>query len=136
MEDEKFMNEPIEIRCLESNNPNDPKAVQISIHCGGITGPMKKDKDGNWKPGVPSPGGKTATYVFERGRKYVVPRFVYEALAHSKQTTTRQMPHPTQPMEMLQTQHHTHSYNFECLRDSNPSPKAQAWRERVLSDPA
>ena len=136
LQDEKFMNERLEIRCLETNDPSAQPTVQITVMTGGITGPMKRDKEGHLKPGVPGPGGQKKTYIFERGRKYIVPRFVYEALAHSKQTETRQRPHPTMPMEMLQTQHHTFSYQFECLRDSNPSPKAIAWREKMLSDPA
>lgn len=131
-EDEKFMNEPMEIRCLETSDPNAPKAVEIAVQTGGITGPMGP----NGEPGVPSRGGKLLQYVFERGKKYTVPRFVYEALAHSKVTTLKQSPHPHNPMEILQTLHHTFFYQFECLRDSNTSAKATAWREKVLADPA
>mgnify|MGYP001569343071 CR=1 FL=1 len=136
IEDEKFMNEPMEIRCLETSDPNAPKAVEIAVQTGGITGPMTKDAHGNLIPGVPSRGGKLMQFVFERGKKYTVPRFVYEALAHSKVTTLKQSPHPHNPMEILQTQHHTFFYQFECLRDSNTSAKATAWREKVLADPA
>lgn len=136
VQDEKFMNELVEIRCLETSDPNAPKAVEITVQTGGITGPMRKDENGNMIPGVPGPGGKKHTYVFQRGLKYTVPRFVYEALAHAKMTTLKQTPHPTQPMEMLQTQTNNFFYQFEMLRDSNTSPKAQAWREKVLSDPA
>lgn len=132
IEDEKFMHETMEIRCLETSDPNAPKAVEIAVQTGGITGPMGP----NGEPGVPSRGGQLHQYVFERGRKYTVPRFIFEALAHAKLTTLRQTPHPTQPMEILQTQHHTFFYQFECLRDSNQSAKATAWRERVLADPA
>lgn len=136
LRDEKFMTELVEIQCLETSDQNAPKAVEITVQTGGVTGPMRKDADGNWRPGVPGPGGKKHTYVFQRGKKYTVPRFVYEALAHAKITTLKQIPHPTNPMEMLQTNHNTFFYQFEMLRDPNPSPKAQAWREKVLSDPA
>jgi hypothetical protein len=132
----KFMHEMVEIRCLETSDPNAPKAVEISVTTGGITGPMRKDADGNWLPGVPGRGGKRHTYVFERGRKYTVPRFVFEVLAHAKMTTLKQIPHPTNPMEMLQTNHNNFFYQFEMLRDSNQTPAAQAWREKVLADPA
>ena len=135
-QDAKFMHELVEIRCLETSDPNAPKAVELTVQTGGITGPMKKDEYGNLQPGVAGPGGKRHRYVFERGVKYTVPRFVFEALAHSKVTTLKQIPHPTNPMEMLQTQHNNFFYQFEMLRDSNPSPKAQAWKEKVLSDPA
>jgi len=136
LEDEKFMNEPMEIRCLETSDPNAPKAVEIAVQTGGITGPMTKDNYGNMIPGVPSRGGKLVQYIFERGKKYTIPRFVFEALAHSKVTTLKQTPHPRDPMTILQTQHHTFFYQFECLRDSNQSTKATAWREKVLADPA
>lgn len=136
VQDEKFMNEMVEIRCLETSDENAPKAVEITVQTGGITGPMRRDEDGNLRPGVPGPGGRKHTYVFQRGKKYTVPRFVYEALAHSKVTTLRQVPHPTNPVEMMEQNHHNFFYQFEMLRDSNSSPKAQAWREKVLSDPA
>ncbi|MDA8260584.1 MAG: hypothetical protein M0Z99_33955 [Betaproteobacteria bacterium] len=136
VEDTKFMNEPVEIRCLETSDPNAPKAVELTVQTGGITGPMTKDENGNWKPGVAGPGGKRHRYVFQRGKKYTVPRFVFEALAHAKMTTLKQIPHPSDPMQMLQTNTHNFFYQFEMLRDSNSSPKAQAWREKVLQDPA
>ena len=136
IEDEKFMNELMEIRCLETSDHNAPKAVEITVQTGGITGPMTRDEHGNLRPGMPGPGGKKVTYVFERGKKYTVPRFAFEALAHSKVTTLKQIPHPTNPNEMLQTNHNSFFYQFEVLRDSNNSPKAEAWREKVLLDPA
>lgn len=135
-EDEKFLHELIEIRCLATSDVNAPKAVEITVHTGGITGPMTKDKDGNLQPGVAGRGGKKVTYVFQRDKKYTVPRFIFEALAHAKQTTLSQVPHPTNPNEILQTQRNTFFYQFELLRDSNTSPKAVAWREKVLNDPA
>ncbi len=135
-QDAKFMHEPVEIRILETSDSSAPKAVEITVHTGGITGPMKRDEHGNLQPGVAGPGGKKHTYVFQRGVKYTVPRFIFEALAHAKMTTLKQVPHPTNPMEMLQTNHHNFFYQFEMLRDSNTSPKAVAWREKVLSDPA
>ncbi|CAB4145029.1 hypothetical protein UFOVP891_46 [uncultured Caudovirales phage] len=136
VEDEKFLNEPIQIRCKANGNPNAPKAVELSVHTGGVTGPMGDPTPDypSGKPGVAGSGGKKVNFVFAYDRTYTVPRFVFEALAHSKMTTLRQMPHPTQPMTMLQKQVHEFYYNFECVND--PNPKGQAWREKVLRDAA
>lgn len=135
-EDEKFMNETIEIRCKASGDPNAPKAVEISVYTGGITGPMgaptPEFPDG--VPGKAGRGGKLVTYVFSMDKKYTVPRFIFEALAHAKMTTLKQTPHPTIPIQMVQQNINSFSYNFDCVND--PNPKGQAWREKVLQDAA
>ena len=135
-EDEKFLNEPIEIVCKASGDPFAPKAVEITVETGGITGPMgpPTPESPHGTPGIAGRGGKRVSYVFAYDRKYTVPRFVFEALAHAKMTSLRQSPHSTKPMEMIQRNVHTYSYNFECVRDANP--KGQAWREKVLRDAA
>ena len=86
----------------------------------------------NGTPGIAGRGGKKVSYVFAYDQKYRVPRFVFEALANAKTTSLRQIPHPTNPMERLQTQVHTFSYNFECVNDP-AGARGQAWREYVLS---
>jgi hypothetical protein len=135
-EDEAFMNEMIEIVCKASGDPNAPKAVEISVQSGGITGPMGKPtaEHPSGTPGIAGRGGKLTRFVFSMDKKYTVPRFVFEALAHAKTTTLRQAPHPTIPMQMTQRNVHSYSYNFEVTRD--PNPRGQAWREKVLADPA
>ncbi len=136
-EDEAFMHEGLTIRIMEDNDANSSKAVEISVQTGGITGPMgpKTHEFPEGTPGVGGRGGKLYKYVFERGRTYQnIPRFIFEALAHAKMSTMRQVPHPTRPMEMMSTTSHRYSYNFECMHD--PNPKGQAWRERVLRDHA
>jgi len=135
-EDEAFMNEMIDIVCKASGDPNAPKAVEISIQSGGITGKMGKPtaEYPSGVPGVAGRGGKLTRFVFALDKKYTVPRFVFEALAHAKMTSLRQAPHPTIPMMMTQRSVHSYSYAFECTRD--PNPKGQAWREKVLADPA
>jgi hypothetical protein len=134
--DEAFLNEQIEIRCEANGDKNAPKAVELTINTGGVTGPMgaptTEYPDG--VPGRAGSGGKRVTYVFKYGQVYKVPRFVFEALAHSKSTTLRQIPHPSKPMEMTHVNEHTFSYNFACVRD--PNPNGQAWREKVLRDAA
>ena len=133
---EKFMNEIIKIRLHATGDINAPKAVELSIQTGGITGAMgpATPEFPNGTPGKAGRGGKTVNYVFEYERVYPVPRFVYEALAHAKTTSLRQTPHPTRPMEMVQQNVHSFFYNFECVAD--PNPKGQPWREFVLAQPA
>lgn len=134
--DEAFLNEMIEIRCKSTGDRNAPKAVEITINTGGVTGPMGKPTEQfpDGVPGRPGAGGQRKTYVFALDKTYRVPRFVYEALAHSKMTTLSQMPHPADPMQMMHVNRSTFSYSFECVRDDNP--KGQPWREKVLADAA
>ena len=128
-EDEKFLNEPVVIKCTRIGDQA-PKVVELTVRTGGITGPMGPDG----KPGVPGRGGKRLALTMEYDKPYTVPRFVFEALAHSKQTTLQQRPDPRNPMEMVQFLSNQFSYHVECLRDDNP--KGRAWRETVLADPA
>ena len=133
-EDEKFLNEPIVIRCKATGNNNDPKAVELMVQTGGVTGKMGAPTD-EYPDGVPGRagrGGKLHKYVFAYDRKYTVPRFIFEALANARVTTLRQTPHPTKPMEMLQQNVHTYSYNFECVSDP-AGKKGEMWREQVMA---
>ena len=134
LDDEAFMHEIIQIRCGSTQDPHAPKAVEIGIDLGGVTGPMgPPTADYPYgTPGLASRGGKRVTYVFAYDQVYSVPRYVYEALAHAKMTRLVQTPHPTKPMEMMQQMKHSFTYNFECVHD--PNPKGQAWREKVMSD--
>ena len=130
------MNELLTIVCRANGDPHAPKAVEIHVDTGGITGPMgaptAEYPDG--VPGKAGRGGKGVNLVFAYDKHYIIPRFIYEVMAHSKTTTLRQMPHPTKPMELVQQNVNTFSYNFECIRD--PNPKGQEWREKVLADRA
>ena len=133
-EDEKFLHEPIVIKCMKTGEMS-PKVVEITVRTGGITGPARHDKEtGEMKPGVAGRGGKRVIYTMEYDKPYTIPRFVFEALAHSKRTTLHQRQDPRNPMEMIHYHAHEFSYHIECLRDDNP--KGQGWRERVLADPA
>lgn len=135
-ENEAFLNEKIEIRCKANGDMNAPKAVEISVQTGGITGPMgpvtPDHPEGT--PGKAGRGGKLVKYVFQYDRTYPVPRFVFEALAHAKTTALRQVPSQNDPLKMMQQNINTFYYNFECVRDTNP--QGQAWREKVLRDAA
>jgi hypothetical protein len=135
-EGELFMNEKIDIICRSNADPHAPKAVEIHIDTGGITGPMTAPcpEFPYGKPGVAGRGGRKFHDVIPYDRPVSVPRFVFEVMAHSKTTRLVQTPHPTIPMELMQQQIHTYSYNFECVRD--PNPKGQKWREKVMADRA
>lgn len=129
-EDEAFMNEIIEIRFLESSDPNATKLVELEANTGGITGPMGP----NGEPGLPGRGGRSEKKGFIRGKVYQVKRYWWEIAAHSKVTILAQVPNPYNPIELMQVNRHMFSYPFECIRDDNP--KGRAWRERVWNDPA
>ena len=124
------MHELIEIRFLESSDRNATKLVELEANIGGITGKMGPDGE----PGKPGRGGKSQKRGFIRGKVYRVERYWWEIAAHAKVTELVQMPHPTNPTELMQVNKHTFAYPFECVRDDNP--KGRAWRERVWADPA
>jgi hypothetical protein len=136
IEDEAFMNEELIVRIGSTGDPNAPKAVEICVSTGGVTGPMgpptNEFPDGT--PGRAGRGGKTYKNVFALDTDHKIPRFVFEILAHAKTTVLRQTPHPTDPTKTTHTNSHSFSYNFSCLHD--PNPKGQAWREKVLADAA
>lgn len=136
VQDEAFMHEKIEMRFLDSGDPNATKAVEIDVSTGGITGPMgpPTPEHPEGTPGVAGRGGKRTKMVFARGKVYTVPRYVFEACAHAKITTLVQNEDPRNPREMVQTLRHSFNYPFECVYD--PNPKGAAWREMVLRDAA
>lgn len=119
METEQFMNEMLVIRFLDSGDPNAPKLIEIGVNTAGHDGRQ---------------GGKSTRMGFERGVKYSIPRYMFEAIAHSKRTTLEQVRDPRDPMSIMHVERHAFSYPFECLSD--PNPKGQSWRDKVMSDPA
>lgn len=129
-EDEKFMHDLIQIRFIESADPNATKLVELEANIGGITGKMGPDGE----PGKPGRGGQSQKRGFIRGKVYTVERYWWEIAAHAKISTLAQIPNPANPMELMQVNRNTFSYPFECVRDDNP--KGRAWREKVWADPA
>lgn len=119
MEDAKFMNEPVQIRFHETGDINAPKAVEIHVTTRGADG----------KTGV-----KHFKKVFPRGVNVVVPRYVVEAMAHSKETSLTRVENPRDPMDVRHVNRNSFYYPFEVIRDDNP--KGRAWLDKVLADPA
>jgi hypothetical protein len=136
VEDEAFMNEMLRVRIGSTGDPNAPKAVEISVATGGITGPMgpptAEYPDGT--PGRAGRGGSEYKKVLGLDQEYHMPRFVFEVLAHAKTLTLKQN---TNNGDLSRTTHMNvcgFSYNFSCTHD--PNPNGQGWRERVLNDAA
>ena len=119
IEDAAFMNENIEIRFHEANDANAPLAVEVDVRTRSADG--KK-------------AGKQYKRVLMRGVKHVVPRFVAEALAHSKNTKLVRVDDPRDPMNVKHIQKSAFYYPFEVVRD--PNPKGRAWLDKVLADPS
>jgi hypothetical protein len=135
VEDEAFMNEELLVFIGSTGDQNAPKAVDISVATGGITGPMgpptNEFPDGT--PGRAGRGGKTFIRTLALDQKHKMPRYAFEVLAHSKIITLKQQS-GVDPSSTMHINSMGFSYNFSCLHD--PNPKGQAWREKVLADPA
>lgn len=136
MSDTKFMNEIVYVRFLDGGDPNAPRMIEVSVNTAGQTGPWRKPTEDfpDGRPGVAQGGGKAVQRGYERNKVYPMERYILEAVAHSKFTTLSQVPHPTNPNEIMQVERTSFSYPHEVVRDDNP--KGAAWLEKVRSDPA
>ncbi len=118
-EDTKFMNEPVQVRFLPSNDPNATKLVELGANISSRDGKS---------------GGQSVKRGFERGKVYTIPRYLVEVAAHAKTQVLEQSTDPRDPYRIMQSLRDSFTYPFEIVSD--PSPKGRAWLDHVLADPA
>jgi hypothetical protein len=117
--DPAFLNEELEIMFMDNGDPNAPKLVELLVNTIGADGKT---------------GGKSTRLAFARNVRYVIPRYVFEVIAHAKITSLQPVQNRNDPMNITYVERHSFYYPVQVLSD--PNPKGAAWRELVLSQPA